>query len=242
MAGLNVFIVDDDRDIAESLAEVLEDSGHAVTIAHSGEEAVEVFLARDFDITLMDVRLPGMNGVESMMAIKRNKPEARIMMMTGFSVEQLLEQAVGEGALGILHKPINMDKLLQTLEAIKPSGIVLLVDDDPDFSEAVALSLRECGYKVMLARDGETALAIAESNVIDVMILDLRLPVLSGLETYLELKNRGHLLPTVIVSAYIEDEKLQLKALLDEHVSYYLRKPFDIDALITALSAVASHK
>ncbi len=58
MTGLRIFIVDDDRDFAESLADALEPQGHAVALAFSGEAAVQRFETGDFDITFMDVKMP----------------------------------------------------------------------------------------------------------------------------------------------------------------------------------------
>ena len=98
-AAVAVLIVDDDRDLAESLADVLEARGYDVELAGSGEEAVERFRRRDFDIVFTDVKLPGMNGVESLFAFRRIRPDAKVVMMTGFSVEQLLTQAVENGTL-----------------------------------------------------------------------------------------------------------------------------------------------
>jgi len=233
---MHIFIVDDDRDFAESLQEVLVDNGHRVTLAHSGEEAIKLIPDFDFDLALLDIRLPGMNGVESMMQIKQHRPDANVMMMTAFSVEQLLEEAIDEGALGVLHKPIHMDHLLETIENVKPSGVVMLVDDDPDFSDSISNSLTAHNFCVKLAKTGEEALLLADRNTIDLIILDLRLPVLSGLETYMELKHRGHHVPTIIVTGYLDDEREQLDALLKDNVSYYLQKPFDMDVLIKLLS------
>jgi two-component system, NtrC family, response regulator HydG len=84
---LNVFIVDDDKDFAESLSIVLENRGYKVDIAYSGEEAISKFRDHDYDITFMDFKLPGQNGVASFLEIHRLKPEARVVMMTGYSVE-----------------------------------------------------------------------------------------------------------------------------------------------------------
>ena len=116
MTDLDVLIVDDDHDVADSLAEVLEDAGHTVTTGYSGEEAIKKFRIHYFDLVLMDVIMPGMNGIESMIVIKKEKPGTRVLLMTGFSVDQLHEMAINEGALGILHKPINPDVLLEVLK------------------------------------------------------------------------------------------------------------------------------
>jgi CheY-like chemotaxis protein len=133
---LRVFVVDDDQDFAESLALLIEGRGYEVELAFSGEEAIDKFRQQDFDITFMDVKLPGKDGVESFLEIRQFKPSARVVMMTGYSVEQLLEQAVEQGAWGVLNKPLDIERMLNMIEGIKPDDI-LIVDDDPDFVESI---------------------------------------------------------------------------------------------------------
>src|SRR5262245_17167475 len=111
-----VLIVDDDADLAESLAEVLLDHGCDVGIAGHGREAVARAGAEDFDIIFMDVRMPVMNGVDSFFAIKAIKPEARVVMMTGFK-EKVVERAIQGGAEGPLHKPFTVDDMLALIES-----------------------------------------------------------------------------------------------------------------------------
>jgi CheY-like chemotaxis protein len=116
MKDTSIIIVDDDRDLAESLAELLEVNGYQVEIASNGQEAVERFRHKDYDIAFMDVRMPVMNGVDSFFAIRQMKPEARIVMMTGFK-EPIMQKAVDAGALGPLHKPFTIDAMLRLVEA-----------------------------------------------------------------------------------------------------------------------------
>ena len=118
MDSLRIFIVDDDVDFAEALAEIIKAEGYDVECAHTGAEAVARFRENDFDIAFMDVKLPDMNGVESLFEIRRLKPDAKVMMMTGFSVEELLQQAVEGGAFGVLHKPFEPTELLAAIEAM----------------------------------------------------------------------------------------------------------------------------
>jgi len=81
MNSLRVLIVDDDRDFAESLALLLEARGYQVELAFSGEEAIVKFREQDFDIAFMGVRLPGKDGTESFLEIRKFRPSARVMMM-----------------------------------------------------------------------------------------------------------------------------------------------------------------
>jgi DNA-binding NtrC family response regulator len=113
----HVLIVDDDHDLAEGLAELLSMHGHKVEIAGNGKEAVDLYHRADFDIVFMDVRMPVMSGVDSFFAIRRFKPAARIVMMTGFQ-EPTVAQTLGAGALGLLYKPFRVEAMLTYINKI----------------------------------------------------------------------------------------------------------------------------
>ncbi len=235
MTALRIFIVDDDVDFAESLAEVFQSRGHHVELAHSGEAAVEQFRNFDFDIAFMDVMLPGKNGVESFFEIRKLKPEAKVMMMTGYSVEQLLQQAVDNGALGVLNKPLDFDRVLRTLDDIKPEGLVLIADDDPDFAASLEEVLVRAGYSVAVAKSGDEALRYGLENNIGVMILDLRMPVINGLDVFLELKKNGRKVPIIIVTGYADEEAAAIRTLCQESASGCLVKPFNPLKMLEAI-------
>ena len=88
-SALSILVVDDDIDNASSLGELFEMEGHHVRVVHSGEDAIIAYCRENFDVAFMDVMMPGMNGVESFLEIRRLKPAARVFMMTGYSVEEL---------------------------------------------------------------------------------------------------------------------------------------------------------
>ena len=111
-----VFVIDDDQDHAESIADFLAMHGYEVEVAYSGEAGVDRFRKADFDVMLMDVKLPGMNGVEAFFEFRKIRPAAKVMMMTGFSLEQLIARAVDNGALGVLRKPLAITDLPAVIE------------------------------------------------------------------------------------------------------------------------------
>lgn len=237
MKKFNILVVDDDRDFAESLADALELVGHDVMLAFSGEEAVKLFRDNDFDITFMDVKLPGKNGVESFFEMRRMKPGSRVIMMTGYSVPQLMEQAIENGAWDVLHKPLEMQRVLKMVEKIKPCG-VLIADDDPDFLESIQNILEGEGYSVYVAKDGEEVLDQIQVKKVDVLILDLRMPVMSGLDTYRKMKAAGTCIPTIIVTAYRSEEAESISTLEALCVYGILNKPFDTQALFDAIEGI----
>jgi DNA-binding response OmpR family regulator len=235
---LRVLIVDDDQDHAESVADILELRGYTVELAASGEQGVARFRASDFHIVLMDVKLPGMNGVETFAEFKRVRPDARVLMMTGFSVEALVAEAVGNGALGVLYKPFAIAELLDTLERVKPRGMVLVADDDPDFAGSIEPVLRQSGYVVEIARNGREALEMASAPDITCLVLDLRMPLLSGLEVYLKLKEIGAPVPTVFVTGCAEEHAKALRQ-VNGFGQGLLVKPFDPAHLLRAVEEAA---
>ncbi|MCP5004275.1 MAG: response regulator [Planctomycetes bacterium] len=233
---MNILIVDDDQDLADSLADSFELTGHKAHMAFTGEEAIEKHRGGDFDITIMDIKLPGMNGVESFMEIRKIKPYAKVIMMTVYSVRQLMEEAIEGGALGVLNKPFCVSQVLEMFEQIRPHGI-LIADDDPDFIDSIRDLLAENGYTVYVANDGKMAVEQVKSNSIDVMILDIRMPLLNGFEVYLELKKSGFAIPTIIVTAFAREEEEDLNKLLKLSLTGILVKPFDPEDLLRAVKA-----
>ncbi len=113
---LKILVVDDDSDAADSLAEVFEMEGHDAHAVYSGDSAIENYLKGGFDVAFMDIMMPGRNGVESFIEIKRFRPDAKVYMMTGFSANDLIEQAVDNGAMGVFSKPVDLEQVVTLLE------------------------------------------------------------------------------------------------------------------------------
>lgn len=242
MTRSRILVVDDDLDHAESLAVILEMEGHMVTIAGSGEEALEKFSAGEFDLSFLDLKLPGMNGVEVLAEMRRRRPGSRAVLMTGYRVEQLIAQAIDEGALRVLRKPFEIEEVLTLVREIEPRGIVLVADDDPDFAASAEQLLSDAGYRVLVANTGSQAIERATSEPVDVLVLDLRLPVLDGLDVYLELKRRGRELPTVLVTAYRTEEADSIDVLRSMSVTGCLFKPFEPTELLNAVDSIRTGK
>jgi two-component system, NtrC family, response regulator HydG len=230
----HVLIVDDDRDHAESLADVLEMRGHEVAVCYSGEEAVERFRGGNFDFVLLDIKLPGIDGLETFLQMKKLRPGARVMMMTGYSLEQIVAQAIEGGALGVLNKPFAATQLLDVLAQLKPKSTVLVADDDPDFVDSIEPILEMAGYEVAIAGTGTDALQLVLKGGIDCLILDLHLPGMSGTQVYAHLIEAGRSVPTVLVTGGATDAQgeAQLGGGCD-----VLYKPFDPRSLLAAVGA-----
>ena len=181
----NILIVDDDIDMTETLSDILEDSGYQVEVANDGFKAIEKVKDRAFDVILMDIKMPGINGVETYKEIKSIRPEAAVMMMTAYSVENLVVEALREGAHGVMYKPINITKVVEFIENSKKGALILIVDDDLSTCETLMDVLEEKGYHIARASSGQEAIKKVREARFDIVFIDVKMPVMNGLETYL---------------------------------------------------------
>ena len=236
--ALQILVVDDYKDNANSLAEIFELEGHMVVRAHSGKEAITAFRNRNFDVAFMDIAMPEKNGVESFVEIRKFKPKARIYMMTGYSVEGLAEQALSQGALGVLHKPFDLSKVLCILQAVTPPGVIVVIEDDPGFGAMLREMLAQHGHKAELARKNNEAAEQLKSTVPDVLILDLGLPATAGLEVCRALRREGLLVPTIIVAA--SDGNGSELTQGNTTLISVLTKPYDPAMLLKQLEGMAA--
>jgi DNA-binding NtrC family response regulator len=236
--SLSICVVDDDRDIAEGLAEILKMVGHHVHTVFSGQDALSVLDQEDFDVAFINAELPELTDLESFMEVRRIKPDLKTVMMTGYTIEQLLGQAVRGGAVNVLQKPVTMDEVLRTLDNPNPKKIVLVAEDDPEIGDKIRDTLVLHEHRVTLAHTPEDALDSVEAGDCEILVLDLRRPVIDALEVYLELEKRDLGLPTIVVSTYPDKEDGPIDVLRDQTVTGVLIKPFDPAGLLAALETL----
>jgi len=114
---MKLLIVDDDRDMAEGLAEALELRGHRADVAFTGQAGIAAAASGDYDAVVMDLRLPDLTGIEGLLEIVRDKPGIRCFLITGDCSARTTEQEWGIEGLEILTKPFDPQDLLQRLAA-----------------------------------------------------------------------------------------------------------------------------
>lgn len=117
-----VLIVDDQPGMTETLADILEDEGCEVATVTNGVQALQYVAAHSVDMVLMDVIMPGMNGVELFRALKRVSPHTPVVMMTGYKVTHLVQDAMEEGSVAVLQKPVDPGLLVEIVLNTLQSG------------------------------------------------------------------------------------------------------------------------
>jgi len=120
-----ILIIDDEPGVLKVLREILEGVGHSVTEARDGEAALRQFEGKPADLVVTDIFMPGMDGIELMVNIRKTLPDARVLAMSGgglLSRDQALSDAVLLGADHILEKPFSKDEVLEAVNRTLPPG------------------------------------------------------------------------------------------------------------------------
>ncbi|MEN6440439.1 MAG: response regulator [Syntrophobacter sp.] len=113
MASFRVLIVDDEPDFLETIVKRLLKRQVDATGAGSGEEALEVLKTQSFDVVILDVRMPGMDGIETLKEIKRKSPLTEVIMLTGHASVESGVQGMQFGAFDYVVKPADFDELME---------------------------------------------------------------------------------------------------------------------------------
>ena len=129
---MRVLIVDDNVDFAFSLGEILKDESCDVECVHTGEAALALLPQQEFDVVLLDMKLPRISGIEVMFEARKTNASARVFFMSGHSVTDLLAQAADGGTHRIYYQPYQFESLLNTLKDAGDNGLVLVADSDPE--------------------------------------------------------------------------------------------------------------
>jgi CheY-like chemotaxis protein len=192
-----ILVVDDELVIATTLAVILQQQGFVAAAAFSGEEAVE--LAKKFkpDFLVMDVVLPGMDGIEAAERILRMFPTCKLLFVSGnIGRAEVMSRAQALGLqCEMAPKPVAppdlIAKIKDLLRPLRPGGALILnVDDSEVHRYLVSELLKRAGFKVEEASTGQEAVAAAAATNPDVIVLDVNLPDLSGFDVCRRLKSQ----------------------------------------------------
>jgi len=110
-----VLIVDDDVDLVDFMADDLQLAGWQTGVAYDGVEAVLAIIDDEYDVVLMDIRMPKLDGVNALRIIRRLRPDLPVIMFTGQAGQKDITESTKLGAFDCLLKPVVRDKLLATL-------------------------------------------------------------------------------------------------------------------------------
>lgn len=229
-----ILIVEDEAIVRDSLRDWLIDAGYGVMVAREGYEALKIIEERDFDIVLLDLRLPGKDGLQVLREARLRKPGIKGIIITAYPTVTTAVEAMKLGAIDFLTKPLDLTKLEHLIQE-KPESAplnrnpILVVDDEASIRESLRDWFVDAGYQVETANDGETALKLIAERDYSLLILDLKLPGRDGIQVLREARRLSPGLRGIIITAYpsVESavEAMRLGAL------EYLVKPLALSEL-----------
>ena len=235
----SVLVVDDNLDLLDTFALILKMKGYNVDTAGDGLSAVDKFKKRPFDVILMDLIMPRMNGVEAFRKIREINPGARVILMTAYYEEEQIKTALDEGAYRAVQKPVNVARLMEMIGEATVSSPVLIVDDDDDFRKTMARVFELKGYRVDAVGSGEEAIRIAKERTCDIAFIDVKMPLMDGLETFLKLKEFNSTMVTVMMTGYGDEVRETVDKALAASATTCLHKPFDLSSAVDLVSQVS---
>ncbi len=240
---INALIVDDDADMVETLSDILTSLGIQVEIAYDGCKAVEKAKIKMFDIVLMDIKMPRMNGVESFKKIKKIQPKTTLVLMTAYAAQDLIAEALKEGAYGIWYKPVEIQKIVELVENTPKKGsLLLIIDDDLSTCEILVDILQKKGYRLTQVNSGEEAKIKIKEKDFDLVFVDAKMPVMNGLETYLELQKIRPYIKVIMITAYRQEVESIVEEAVKNNLYTCLYKPIDVDNLLKIVQKVLALK
>lgn len=233
-----VLIVDDERTVCEELQKYFRRNFFSTYVAYTGQKALKIAGERNIDVLLLDVRMPDIDGLELLKQFKA-KLNCEAIIMTGHGSQEIAIQALRWGAIDYLEKPIDQQVLdaavgralekLAEKEKLVYRISVLIVDDDRQFTQNLKKILQKEGYDVLTADDGLMGLEIASTNKIDVILTDIKMPGMDGIQLLEKAKNLYRDLEVIVITGYGEEE-LAVKSLRKGAISY-LHKPISLEEL-----------
>ncbi len=233
---VRVLVVDDDQGMVATLRDILGVAGYQVDVAYSGPDAVDCVRRQAPDCILMDIRMPGLNGVEAFREIKRLSPESFVIFMTAYAASTLVEDARREGAVEVVPKPLDLERVLSLVEETAQKTAVLVVDDDSTFCRSLADALTVQEFDVHAVETIDDAVQLFEKEPRRVVILDMQLGdrsglKRSGLDVLLILKEINPRAIVILMTGF-PDLQDAMKRGLSMSATACLNKPFEVDDLI----------
>jgi len=242
--GKKVLIVDDSQIILKTLSNRLRAEGYEVLTASEGSKAVSTVRQERPDLILLDINFPpdvGSGGGVSwdgflILNWLRRMDEAvntPVIVITGEDPNKHKNRCVAAGVSGLYQKPIDCDALVASMRSLlfpdnqtaDSVGLkkILFVDDENDWRFMATIYLKESGYEVLTALNGEEAVTLAQAAKPDLILLDLHLAGESGLDVMKLLKQKGPRVPILLYTGRDHDQET-VALMLRHGAAGYLRK------------------
>ena len=249
-----LLVIDDDRLNCDMLESVFTRQGYQVLTATGGQEGLQVFHRHKPRVTLLDLRMPEMDGLAVLKEIRAHDPSAGVIILGGGATEDQENQARELRVSDFFRKGLSLDMLIGVVnhvaqqEGHRSSGqkaspsypalneTVLIVDDEALVRELLARFLEIRGYQVRSARSGIEALSMLAEWKPDVMVLDLIMPGMNGVEVLQSLREKEYAGGIILLTGNHNEDLLEKAWAMGPQEA--IGKPVDLERLLTAVQLV----
>lgn len=235
----SILVVDDDVDTCRNLSDILTDLGYAVDTAHDGLAALDLVRRNAYDVALLDLKMPGMDGLTLYREIKKLRGGTVTIIVSAYAGTATTEEALAAGAWQVLPKPIDFPKLLGLVDEAIDQPLVLVVDDDPDLCQNLWDLLRERGYRVSCAHDEQAAARQLQDTAFRVVLIDMKLPGGDGGRVFRLVRGANPQARTVLITGHRSELDQLVQRVIQEGADAVCYKPFDVAKLLGTLERLA---
>jgi two-component system, NtrC family, response regulator HydG len=231
-AAPSILVVDDEVDTCRNLADIFTDLGYVVDTAYDGEAALELVRKRRYDVALLDLMMPGMDGATLYREIKKLRAGTVALIVTAHPGDARAEDGLGAGVWRLLPKPVDFPRLMGLIEEALGQPLVLVVDDDADLCANLWDLLRERGYRVCMAHDAVTAVHRINDAEYKVILLDMKLPDGDGSQVFQAARASDSAAQVIVITGVGADGEQKVQQVMSAGARAVLRKPFDVPGLL----------
>lgn len=235
----SILVVDDEVDTCRNLSDILTDLGYGVDIAHEGLSALEMVRQKPYDVALLDLKMPGMDGLTLYREIKKLRAGTVAIVVTAYASGDTKAEALAAGAWQLLSKPVDFPKLLSFVDEALGQPLVMVVDDDHDLCANLWDLLRERGYRVCLAHDEKEAAERLKGREFKVVLIDMKFPASDGATVFHIVRQANPQTRTVVITGYRSEVDQLVKKVMDEGADAVCYKPFDVPRLLSTLQQLS---
>jgi two-component system, NtrC family, response regulator HydG len=234
-----ILVVDDDPEICRNLSDILSDLGYHVDYAQDGPAALELVSRRRYDVALLDLKMPGMDGLTLYREIKKQRAGTVSLLVTAYASAATAEEALAAGAWKVVAKPVDSRKLLALVDEALEQPLVLVVDDDHDLCANLWDLLRERGFRVCLAHGSREASEKLRDTEFKVVLIDMKIPDGDGSGVFRLVREANPEARTVLITGLRSQMDQIVEQTLAEGADAVCYKPFDIPNLLRTLDQLA---
>jgi DNA-binding NtrC family response regulator len=240
--SLSIIVVDDDEATCENISDILEDRGFDVDVAHEGHSALDMIGRKTYDLALLDLKMPGMDGLELYRKMRELNAGTVAIIVTAFATPETAEEALQAGAWQVMSKPADFTKLLTFVNEVGNQPLVMVVDDDTDLCHNLWDTLRDRQFRVCIANDQKSAADKLKERDYRVVLIDLKLPDGDGQKVLNEVRQMNPEARTVLITGYRDEMEQTIQGAMDEGADAVCYKPFDVPRLLETIESLADRQ